>query len=664
MGSSVADQLNRPNGMKQEHLTGSLDIRVVVLVAGQDFGRCPLAARLPAALWPVMGRSALERLLDHLADEGLKRVTVSCEVEISTFIGPIRGGSLEVRFLMEDLTGGTAGCLRDAVSSDAGELIVVFSASMVSPPPIGSLIEAHQAGNGELTMVFNPGSSGDVSHGAPAEIYVCSPEVLRHIPSDGYSDIKEGLIPTVIKAGGVVHPVVLAEDVGNFHDRTGYLRAISAWLSCGRALPEDYTLSGQGQEVPVSGATIDPSARIYGPIAIGHGARISEGAVVIGPGIIGAEATIGRGSTLVRSALWDRAEVGSHCQIFESMVDCDTRVLDGAAVSKETVSACTCASAERSAARKGGSDRAGLVEALGGFSGEQLARLGAGAAVLLAFMWSYWPTLSDLSRIWRGSDEYSAGLLVPFLAVYILWSRRQDIAGIPIRPALISGVVAFLAVQVIRGLGLLLMYDSAERLSVILSVGAIVLLVFGWRFLLKLTPIVLFLFLMLPWPHRIQAALALPLQGWATNSAVFCLELVGYDVIQDGNIIRIGDTRVAVAEACNGLRMITAFFVISGLVVLLARRAWWEKLVVLVSSLPIALLCNTVRLALTAIFFTMLKGENWEQLFHDFGGYAMMPLALTMMVGELWLLAVLTVPPAQRELEVITRRRPKHVPDS
>jgi len=68
--------------MEQEDLMESLDIRVVVLVAGQDFGRCPLAARLPAALWPVMGRSALERLLDHLADEGIKKVAVCCETDV------------------------------------------------------------------------------------------------------------------------------------------------------------------------------------------------------------------------------------------------------------------------------------------------------------------------------------------------------------------------------------------------------------------------------------------------------------------------------------------------------------------------------------------------------------------------------------------------------
>ena len=228
------------------------------------------------------------------------------------------------------------------------------------------------------------------------------------------------------------------------------------------------------------------------------------------------------------------------------------------------------------------------------------------------------------------SDEYSSGLLVPFLAVYVLWSRRQTISQCSIKPSII-GAFIFL-------------------------VAALVLFLFGWQLFKKVATVLLFLCLMLPWPNRIQAAISLPLQSWSTSSAVFCLELMGYEILQEGNIIHIGQSTVAVAEACNGLRMITAFIVICGLVVLLVKKAWWEKLIVLASSLPIALLCNTIRLAITATFFTVLEGEHWEEIFHDFGGYAMMPLALATVVAELWLLAKLTIPPETQEEIIITRQ--------
>jgi flagellar biogenesis protein FliO len=54
--------------------------------------------------------------------------------------------------------------------------------------------------------------------------------------------------------------------------------------------------------------------------------------------------------------------------------------------------------------------------------------------------------------------------------------------------------------------------------------------------------------------------------------------------------------------------------------------------------------------------FTVLDGEQWEKIFHDFGGYAMMPLAIAIVVAELWLLRKLTTAPTQQETIVITRQ--------
>ena len=280
-----------------------------------------------------------------------------------------------------------------------------------------------------------------------------------------------------------------------------------------------------------------------------------------------------------------------------------------------------------------------------------------GVALLLAvFLWSHWPEMSDLWRVWQRNDEYSSGLLVPFLAVYVLWTRRREIAKAQIKPSVWWGLLAFAGAQAFRLFGLFFMVSTAERFSVVFSAGALILLLFGWGILRKVFTGLLFLLLMVPWPKGIQDMVAQPLQRWSTTSAVFCLETAGYDVVQHGNVIDIGGTVVEVAWACNGLRMVTAFFVISGLVVLLVKRAWWEKLIIFASSLPVALLCNTVRLTITAIAFTVLKGDLWEEMFHDFGGYAMMPLAIAAVVGELWLLRKLTIAPTQQKAIIITRQ--------
>jgi len=264
----------------------------------------------------------------------------------------------------------------------------------------------------------------------------------------------------------------------------------------------------------------------------------------------------------------------------------------------------------------------------------------------VAFLWTYLPEFKNLWNIWQQSDEYSSGLLVPFLALYVLWTKRQKIASIQIHPTL-WGLLFFSAAQMIRYFGMFFMYASAERLSLVLSIASLTLLTCGWRMFIKISPVMLFLLLMLPLPQSVHNALMVPLQNMATKSAVFLMQIFGYAVVREGNVIHLNGITVAIAEACNGLRMVTSFFVITSLVVLLVKYPWWQKLIILVSGIPVALMCNAIRLTTTAIAFTILSIEKWERIFHDFGGYAMMPLALGVVAFELLFLSKL-LPASQK----------------
>jgi exosortase len=649
--------------------------KAIILIGNRDFGRCPIASRLPTALWPIAGKSVLERLLCHLANQGIKQAVV-CGRDASSLPGikNLIDGRLSLSIFDESLPVGTAGCIREALSDKTEELLIVFPAGIVNPPEIDVLIKAHCDGRSDLTVMLNPCCRDRIDLKEASGIYVCNPDIIKHIPDAGYFDIKEGLIPKMLHAGKTVHAATLPYHAGNFHNWQEYLYALFSLLENSPRLNMNLkpVKSCNSKDVWVAeGALIDPQARINGSVVIMDGATVSSGAVVLGPAIIGKNVTINKDSIVINSVLWDEARVGSNSQIRKCVVDYHGVVRDNAVLEEKSVSFKPAGMFERkvdfiSMVMKNNAKRLqSLLQPLDTISERLpnsfllsrknvLAFLASGL-IFIAFLWSYWPGLVELWELWRQSDEYSSGLLVPFLAVYILWSRRHDIARCPVKPS-IWGLFAFAAAQTVRLLGLFLMYSSAERLSIVLSIAALILLLFGWKVFRKISPILLFLCLMLPLPNVIQYYVGLNLQRWATSSAVFCLETLGYAVTQDGHTIEIGNVSVAVLEACNGLRMITAFFVISGLVVLLVERKLWEKLVILISSLPIALLCNTIRLAITAIFFTILKGEYWEKIFHDFGGYAMMPLALAAVVGELWLLAKLTVLPAKEKAIIITRQ--------
>jgi exosortase len=649
--------------------------KAIILVGNRDFGRCPIASRLPRALWPIAGKPVLERLLSHLADQGIKQAVV-CGSGVSSLldIRDIADDRLALSFFDETLPEGAAGSIREALSDGDEELLVVFPANIVCPPKIEVLIKAHRDGQSDLTVMLNPCCRSNTDMGEASGIYVCNPGILKHIPKAGFFDIKEGLIPKMLHAGRSVHAAKLPYHAGNFRNRQEYLYAVSSYLQNVPKLNADLKPLNSTDSENVwlaENAKVDPKARIDGPVVILDGATVSSGAVVLGPAILGKNAAISKDSVVINSVLWDDAKVGSNCQIRRCVIDYHGVVRDNAVMEEKSISF----EPEGVLGRvvdlaltvvKNNTNRLQLVlqpldkisEKFPNWtwlSKKNILTFLALGLVCIVFLWSYWPGLVELWELWQQSDEYSSGLLVPFLAVYILWSRRHDIARCPIRPS-IWGLFAFGGAQAVRLFGLFLMYSSAERLSVVLSIAALILLLFGWKFFRKISPILLFLCLMLPLPNVIRYYVGMNLQRWATSSAVFCLEVIGYAVIQDGHTIDMGNVSVAVLEACNGLRMITAFFVISGLVVLLVQRTWWEKLVILVSSLPISLLCNTVRLAITAVFFTILEGEYWEQIFHDFGGYAMMPLALAAVVGELWLLAKLTVLPTEEKAIIITRQ--------
>jgi exosortase len=268
----------------------------------------------------------------------------------------------------------------------------------------------------------------------------------------------------------------------------------------------------------------------------------------------------------------------------------------------------------------------------------------AAGGLLGLLIWTYLPILRILVREWQKNPNYSVGQLVPFAALYMLWTDRQQLARLSVRPAWIGGLALIILAQGIRFYGLMYLYESLERYSVIFTIAGIVLLAGGWAVLQRTVWVILFLFLMIPLPERVHNLISGPLQDLATHGAVMTLELMGVTVEQQGHVMQLnGTTPVAVAEACSGLRMLTAFIMVSAVFAYIVNRPAWQKLVLLASSIPIAILCNLVRLVVTALLFMWTTSSIANQFFHDFAGLTMMPLAVFMLMGELWLLSKLVI---------------------
>jgi exosortase len=630
-------------------------VKAVILAGGRDFGRCPMASLLPPPLWPIEGTPVLLRLLSQLAASGVKQAVV-CGADDNELYGNIVKGKvdLDVSFLEEPLPIGTAGCIRDAAGNDKHQMLLVFPATIISLPHIEWLLNTHAELNADLTVFVNtPYNNCDGPQ--IADIYLCGPQTLNHIPTAGYFDIKEGFIPALWRADKSIKVAALQKPVRAFHNAAGYLSAVCDYLTFGR--PDILASSFTDHNNPFihSFARISPTARICGPVMVMENAVICDDAIVLGPAVIERDVIIESSAIVSQSILWPGTHIGANACLNECVTFYNTIVPPKAILEAKPLVphadrfAAALEVFETSLFENIQKLRYGLQAALGKITNsiplaagveKRLSSVGEWfwfCLLFAGFFWLYEPEISQLWKIWLGSDEYGSGLIVPFLAAYVLWNRRKELALLP-RQHLKAGLALFLFAQGLRIFGLVFMHDWLRQLSLVFSIIAIVLYVFGWQVFRKIAPIMLFLFLMLPLPKTLHANITAPLQNWAASSAVFSLKTVGLEVTREGNIINVGSTTIAVAEECSGLRMITAFFVICGLVVLLVERTWWEKLIILASAVPIGLFCNTLRLALTALAFTILKGPFWEKTLHYFGGVAMMPVALGVVILELWIL--------------------------
>jgi exosortase len=259
--------------------------------------------------------------------------------------------------------------------------------------------------------------------------------------------------------------------------------------------------------------------------------------------------------------------------------------------------------------------------------------------------WSYWPTMTNLFNTWQTNEDYSAGQLVPIVAVFLLWRERRALRQYPLAPCWWGGVALLVLAQIARTYGLLSLRSSPEWYALVLTVAGLVLMVAGWQVFRRILWILLLLFLMVPLPGRVHNLISGPLQNIATTGSVLFLEAFGVSVSQQGNVVMLnGDMPIAVAEACSGLRMLMAFVIVAAFIAYMVKRPRWQKAILLGSSIPVAVVCNMIRIFATAMLMLYVSVETAQKFFHDFAGFVMMPVAVLLLFGEIWLMDRVVVP--------------------
>jgi exosortase len=171
-----------------------------------------------------------------------------------------------------------------------------------------------------------------------------------------------------------------------------------------------------------------------------------------------------------------------------------------------------------------------------------------------------------------------------------------------------------------------------------LWLAGVVAMVGGWRVLWWAAPSIAYLWFMIPLPFQVEHAFRMPLQKVAAKLSCFALQCLAQPAFAEGNTVFLNSNQLEVEEACSGLRIFMTIAALAFAYVMLVRRAWWEKAIVLLSTVPIALAVNAARIVITGLIYEYVSGEAAHKFTHDFAGWAMIPMAAVLFWLVLWYL--------------------------
>ena len=234
-------------------------------------------------------------------------------------------------------------------------------------------------------------------------------------------------------------------------------------------------------------------------------------------------------------------------------------------------------------------------------------------------------------------EEYSYGYFLVPLVVFFIWQRRHALIRVTMQPAW-SGVLVVFAGLFAVIFGELATLYTIVQYGFIITVHGIALTVLGWpAYRIVAVPLAL-LFFAVPLPHFLYQSLSQSLQLISSGIGVWFVRLFGISVYLEGNVIHLAEMQLQVVEACSGLRYLFPLMAVGFIVAYIFKAPLWKKAVVFLSTIPITVLMNSLRIGLIGITVEYWGREMADGILHDFEGWVVFMSSLGVLLLEMWLL--------------------------
>ena len=295
-------------------------------------------------------------------------------------------------------------------------------------------------------------------------------------------------------------------------------------------------------------------------------------------------------------------------------------------------------------------------------------------AIAIALAFVYFTVLLKLGRDWWSDENYSHGLLIPFVIGYILWQERKRFSEARMRPVIWWGATGVAISFLVLWAGTAGAELFVQRISLVVMLASVVVYFWGFR-LLRLVAVPFSLFVLsIPIPQIVFNRIAFPLQLFASRCAVAAMSFFDIPVLRQGNVIELmplGATapkRLAVVEACSGIRSLMTLVTLAVVYAYFTRPkgttnfslsptsdknprehdklkfvghflrsfTFWRSLILVVAAVPIAILTNALRVSGTGVLAHHYGTRVADGFFHSFSGWVIYIVAALMLFATGW----------------------------
>ena len=258
------------------------------------------------------------------------------------------------------------------------------------------------------------------------------------------------------------------------------------------------------------------------------------------------------------------------------------------------------------------------------------------ATVLLGYM--YADSLAVLFRYWIDSEDYSHGMFVPLISLFLIWQARHRIAEAGTENSW-WGVAVISAGLLLYWVGEFATLYVLQHVSLWMVIVGLVIALMGVRGSRAIAFPLSYLLTSIPLPVFLYASLSSQLQLWSSALGMSYLQLVGVTAFRDGNVIDLGPVQLQVVEACSGIRYLLPLTSLALLCAYLFKDRMWKRVVLVLSSIPISILVNGFRIGMSGVLVEWYGQGAAEGFYHLFEGWVLFMASLGLLIMGMWLLA-------------------------